>query len=191
LIKSSGENEYFAEWILNPTQYSVQLNLFPVPISLPTGYTQPSNFIGFPDSTLCPAITIPNDFYKIVGFAKSFSFGNSNKSQSQLSITAPQVQPNPTLLFSLSNISNKYSNPSSIVHAISPTVGFGMQMVDRPQQFAFNQLLKGTYNQIRLSILGTNLQPIKIIDPNMTICLIIRSKKDITDDLVNAIKGSK
>jgi hypothetical protein len=39
-------------------------------------------------------------------------------------------------------------------------------------------LIDGTYNQIRLTFLGTDLQPIIINDPSITILLVIRDKSD-------------
>jgi hypothetical protein len=42
----------------------------------------------------------------------------------------------------------------------------------------WNKLIDGTYNQLQLNILGTNLQPLIINDPNMTILLTIRDKDE-------------
>jgi hypothetical protein len=42
----------------------------------------------------------------------------------------------------------------------------------------WNKLIDGTYNQLTLNILGTNLQPLIINDPNMTILLTIRDKDE-------------
>jgi hypothetical protein len=38
----------------------------------------------------------------------------------------------------------------------------------------WNRMLDGVYNQLRLSILGTNLQPLQLQDPNITVLLAIR-----------------
>jgi hypothetical protein len=42
----------------------------------------------------------------------------------------------------------------------------------------WNRLIDGTYNELRLSFLGTNLQPISVNDPNMTILLTIKDKEE-------------
>ena len=39
-------------------------------------------------------------------------------------------------------------------------------------------MLDGTYSQLLLTLLGTNLQPLTINDPNMTILLTIRDKDE-------------
>jgi hypothetical protein len=43
----------------------------------------------------------------------------------------------------------------------------------------WNKLIDGTYNELRLGILGTDLNPIKINDPNMTFLLTIRDREDL------------
>jgi hypothetical protein len=91
----------------------------------------------------------------------------------------------------ISNIANPYAVPSSILYAIAPNVNFGSQIVEVPPQFAFNSLLAGTYAEIRLTILGSNLQPLPILDPNMTILLAIRNKKEGLDLLSSALNGGK
>jgi hypothetical protein len=40
-------------------------------------------------------------------------------------------------------------------------------------------MIDGTYNQIQLNFLGSNLQPLPIRDPSMTILLVIRDKDEI------------
>ena len=97
---------------------------------------------------------------------------------SYLSDLSPQVQPNNSVLFSISNINNPYAQPSSIIYSVSPSVLVGEVIQDRPPNFMWNKLIDGTYNQIQLNILGTNLQPLIINDPNMTILLTIRDRDE-------------
>jgi hypothetical protein len=97
---------------------------------------------------------------------------------SYLSNTAPQVQPNNNVLFSVSNINNPYSQPSSIIYSLNPNVNIGEQIYVTPPNFMWNKMIDGTYNEIRLTFLGTNLQPLIINDPNMTILLTIRDKNE-------------
>lgn len=97
---------------------------------------------------------------------------------SYLSDLSPQVQPNNSVLFNLSNINNPYSQPSGIIYSVSPSVLVGEIIQDRPPNFMWNKLIDGTYNQLTLSLLGTNLQPLIVNDPNMTILLTIRDKDE-------------
>jgi hypothetical protein len=50
---------------------------------------------------------------------------------------------------------------------------------EKPPQYAWNKLINGTYNQLRLTFLGTDLNPIKINDPSITILLVLKDKGEI------------
>jgi hypothetical protein len=196
LINSTGQYVYYAEMVVNPNRYAVQVNTFPVPASLPAGYTAPANFAGFPTTANThPVLVFPPNFNKIVGYAPNFSTTNPDISPtptSYLSSVAPQVQPNPSIYLAISNIANKYAVPSSIIYSISPAVAFGEQIIDTPPQFGWNKLLAGTYNELRIQLLGQDLQPLPILDPNMTILLCLRDIKDGgAGELLDRIGGGK
>ena len=192
LIDASGKNAYYGEFILNPTRYAVQINTYLVPTSLPTGFTQPSNFVGFPTTSFNPVITIPSKLNNILGFYANFVTPsnvnnayvppanqsliakNNNGTISCLSTQAPNVQPNSSLYFAISNINNPFSLPSSIIYALVPTGAVGQLITERPPQFVWNRLIDGTYNELRMTFLGSDLQPIQINDPQMTIMLVIK-----------------
>jgi len=204
LINASGEYVYYAEFILNPTRYAVQINTFLFPTALPTGYVLPSNFPagGFPTQTFNPSITIPAKLNVILGFPVGFVSNqntnnaytpptasssnnyvskNSSNTLSYLSNVAPNVQPNSSIYFSLSNINNPYSLPSSIIYSIVPQGEVGTLITERPPQFMFNKMIDGTYNQLTLTFLGNDLQPIILNDPQMTILLTIKEGDEMGD----------
>jgi len=180
LINDLGQNVYYAEWIVNPTLYSIQINTYPVPTSLPLGWTQPINWIGYPTVTYNPSLILLANFNKILGFAINFTTPLSSGVGNILSFTssiAPQVQPNPTLFVASSGIQNIYASPSSIIYSVTPVVAVGEQIVDTPNEYVFSKFLEGTYSDIRLRFLGTDLNQIKLLDPTMTITLLIRDNK--------------
>ena len=199
LINDNGSNVYYFELIVNPNRYAIQLNTFQVPTSLPVGWVQPSNFVGYPTQTFNPIITFPSNFNRIVGYSSGFvSNGNVNNAYippspiqsnnfvskdgtgtlSYLSNLNPDVQPNSSIFLAISNINNPYSQPSSIIYSISPTVGIGERIIERPPNFMWTKLLDGTYNQITVQFLGIDKSPIKLNDPNITIILVIRDKDE-------------
>jgi hypothetical protein len=149
-----------------------------------------STLIGFPNNSQTRGTSTYGVVSPTPPAISDLDAGGVNKSF--LSSTAPQVQPNSSIYFSISNIENKYSIPNSIIFSLNPAVAFGLQITEYPPQFAWNKLLNGTYNNIRLQILGLDFQPLKILDPNMTIVLVIRDTKDIgINDLVNQVQGGK
>jgi hypothetical protein len=197
LINATGQNVYYAEFILNPSRYAVQINTFLFPTSLPTGFTSPAGFVGFPTATFNPQLILPFAINQILGFPagtttdantsngytppanQTFIVKSGIGTLSYLSTIAPNIQPNSSILISASNIDNQYANPTSVLYSIVPNVAFGELIAEKPPQYAFNRLIDGTYNQLRITFLGTNLAPIKINDPNMTMLLVIKQKDEV------------
>jgi hypothetical protein len=201
----SGVNYYPFELKVNPNRYAVQLNTFLVPIAPPTGTTTPPT-VGWPTVAQNPVVTFPQNIDVILGYVSGtlthFSSDNNLNNAytpptpatkatyyatkdgagtlSYLSNTNPNVQPNSSILFSISNIINPYALPSSIIYSLSPAVAIGELIVDRPPNFMWNRMIDGTYNEIRLNLLGTDLQPLQVRDPAMTILLTIRDKDENT-----------
>lgn len=180
LVNASAQNVYFFEFKVNPTIYSIQLNTYQFPTALPVGWTNPAA-VPFPAQTFKPQVTTPDNFSLLVGFASSFisardlgtAYPNTN---SYTSTITPQVQPNPTLLVTSSNIDNKYATPSSVIYSITPVVAIGEQIIEKPPEFSWNKMLSGTYSELRISMTGSDNGPVVILDPNMTIILAIRER---------------
>jgi hypothetical protein len=125
-----------------------------------------------------PSTKAQNYVSKVSNGGDSFDATPPIGTLSYLSDLSPNVQPNNSVLFSISNINNPYAQPSSIIYSVSPSVLVGEVIQDRPPNFMWNKLIDGTYNQLQLNILGTDLQPLIINDPNMTILLTIRDKDE-------------
>lgn len=181
LVNASGQNVYFFEWIVNPTIYSIQLNTYQFPTSLPVGWTNPAGVV-FPAQTFKPQVSTPANFNLIVGFAPTFISDRDLATaypsvDSYTSTLTPQVQPNPTLLVTSSNIDNKYASPSSVIYSITPTVAIGEQIVEKPPEFSWNKMIGGTYSELRITFTGTDNGPVVILDPNLTIILAIRERQ--------------
>ena len=185
LINAVGKNIYYAEFLVNPSLYSINIITYPVPTSLPTGWTLPvANpqtgalaWPGFPTQTFNPRITIPANFNQIVGYAVGFTTSQNTGVNTVLtynSSISPQVAPNPNCLITVSNISNIYASPSSVIYNINANVGFGELIISQPSEYAFNNLLKGTINSLFIRLIGADGNSLNILDPNITILLLIR-----------------
>jgi hypothetical protein len=183
LVNDLGQNVYYLEFLLNPTLYAIQINTYPQLTALPALWTNPSG-LGLGSATTNPTITLPANFNLILGFPAGYVTPQPtifNTVFSALSTVAPQVQPNPSLFLTMNCIQNVYAIPSSIIYAVTPVTATGTQIADRPYQYSWNKLLSGTYNQLRIQFLGTDLAGINILDPNMTIILLIRDNRVASD----------
>jgi hypothetical protein len=195
LVNASGQNVYYAEFIVNPARYAIQINTFLFPTALPSGFTNPAS-VPFPPQTFNPIITLPIRINEILGYVVNFATNQNlnnafvpptspyvsklaNGTLSYISTSAPNVQPNNSLLFSMSNIDNAYASPTSILYTLVPNVNPGEIIVDRPPNYIWARMIDGTYNELRLIILGNDLQPIQINDPSITIVLAIRDATDL------------
>lgn len=195
----SGVNYYPIELLININRYAVQLNTYLIPTSAPSGATVPSGFPGWPTTTQNSSVVFPSLFNTIVGYPVNFTSApnvsnlttfpsptastnyaskNTLGTISYLSNTAPNIQPNSSLLFVLSNINNPYTQPSGIIYSLNSSVGAGELITEKPPNFMWNRLIDGTYNELRLTFLSPTLQPVYINDPNMTILLAIRDKDE-------------
>jgi len=185
LINATGQYVYYAEFLVNPNTYAVNIITYPVPTSLPSGWVLPvANtqtgavaFPGFPTQTFNPSIVIPANFSLIMGYATNFTTSQNTNVNTILTFTSsisPQVQPNPTALMTISNISNEYSSPSSVIHSVVPDVGFGELIKSVPNEYVFCRLLKGTISSLFVRFVGQDSNSLAILDPNMTIILLIR-----------------
>lgn len=195
LVNSAGQNVYYAEFLVNPSRYAVQINTFLFPTSLPVGWTNPAS-VPFPPQTFNPIITIPSRLNELLGYTAGFATAQNlnnaytppasqyisklaNGTLSYISTSAPNIQPNSSLLFSMSNIDNAYATPTSILYTLVPQVAIGEIINEKPPNFIWCKLIDGTYNELRLTILGTDLSPIKINDPAITIILVIKDATDL------------
>jgi hypothetical protein len=194
LVDAAGKNVYYAEMLVNTTRYAIQINTYLFPTSLPVGWTNPSGLL-FPPQTFNPSIIIPANFNIIVGynigFTTNINLNNAyippvslyvsklaNGTLSYISTQAPDVQPNNSLIINISNIDNQYAQPTGSLYVINPTVTAGEIINEKPVNFIWCKLIPGTYNEITVSLLGTNLRGLKIQDPAMTFVFVIKDSNE-------------
>ena len=120
LIDSDGNNVYYSPaFYLNTVSYAVQILLYLVPRSLPTGWTQPSNWIGYSTYTAdrTPYITIltTNNFDDYIGFTPG-NYPSTLPSTASYSILSNKKPPVATICNSIiihcSLVNNAVVSPS-------------------------------------------------------------------------------
>jgi len=184
-------NVYFAEIIVNDARYRVQINTFAVPTALPAGYQQPSNWAGYPTVRTTPSVVMGTGLGLILGYSGSFltvpEYTPSSspvpvsadfQSYSAISNGVPNIQPNSSVLVSVSSVDNPYASPTSVIYSITPSVAVGSIISDKPPQLLWNKMIRGQYSQLRITLLGTDLNPLSIQDGAITIILAIAEEAE-------------
>lgn len=189
LINDLSKNVFYCEFIINPTSYKFQINTFPVPTSLPTGWSVPvanvaagyAAFPGFPTQTRNPVVTISSSgFGSIMGFNAGFATDANIGVGTNLSYNStktPQIQPSPSALIGCSIVSNKYAAPSSIIYNVVPDVPLAGLINSKPNENTWIEISKGNYNSITIQFLSsTTFSPLQLLDSNLSVLLLIREK---------------
>jgi hypothetical protein len=190
LIDASGNYVYYQQLVYNSTYYAVQLLLFSVPTTLPTGYSYAT--AGASGSIYTSAIKLPTTAYTpqfvlassgsiatIIGFASGTTYPSSQttSSQSLKSTLTPVGSTVNSLIMQCSLVYNPCTVPSDVLDSM-PINGtsFGSNIIYQPYP-NFVSLSNGTFNNFTFSFRDQNFNEIYAKDPNVSITLIIRQKK--------------
>ena len=205
LVDSAGQNVYFAEFIINPAQYAVQINTYSVPtvVGETTGYTVPAGFVYPTGAGTSVGLYLSRNLGALLGFtapqtgtstspAVTISATNVDilqvatvgaippyKQYSVQSNSAPNIQPNSTVLISVDGVDNPYSAPTGVIYAFSPNVAVGDIIVEKPPQLCWVKLREGQFRSLRVKLLGSFSQSgLSIKDPAMTIIMAIADEQE-------------
>ena len=190
LIDSTGNYVYYQQLVYNTTYYAVQLLLFSVPTTLPTGYSYAT--AGASGSIYTSAIKLPTTAYiprlslassgsiaTIIGFVAGATYPTaaSTTSQSLKSTLTPVGSTVNSLVMECSLVNNSCASPSDILDSMPINdTAFGSNIIYQPYP-NFVSMSNGTYNNFTFSFRDQNLNEIYAKDPNVSITLIIRPKK--------------
>lgn len=198
LVDSNGDNVYFAEFVANSVKNSVDINTYAVPSSLPGGYTAPTGWNYYNGATTYyPEITLSSKFNEIVGYPADFKTDRQEgdtqfTAQTNSSTTAPNVNPNSSVLVEVNIVDNPYGIPANIIYAIVPNVGVGSLISVAPPEYAFVPIRNGVYNNLTLRLLNKDtLEPLTIQDSQITIILGIKEKYNYENPVRDACLGLK
>jgi len=170
---------YYAEFVVNPTNYSVDLITYPFPSTLPAGYTDPTGNFPFASSfpNIHMEIEIKSKLTEILGFPVNFDSGisQSNTPNVYSSTQAPNVNPNSSLTLICDEAQNDFSS-LGVLYSIVPQVSIGSIFTERPSYPIYLECKHGTFTSLTFRLVNSDtLMPIEILDPN--ICFIFSIKK--------------
>jgi len=179
LINSNGDYVYFAEFLLNTTEYGVNIITYQVPAAANTTYPAASNtHFTFSGTTFNPVIQLASlgDFHKIIGYTNTFtSSAVAQTSRTYSSSSAPILNPDSNIVVSINGmINNPFSSPNSIIYSFGVSSGIGQQILEKPSQLTMNSITAGSYRNLEVRLLNSDtLLPIEIKDPEISIVFVI------------------
>lgn len=177
LINASGINVYYLALYTNATYYKVQLIAQTVPTSLPSGYSAPSGFVGYPTTATTPSLTLSSassTFNSIIGFATGTFPSVTSSNISVLSTLVPVGSSVNSLLMSCNLCNNPVAMPSDIIAGIPITSSFGSNINYSPSYQQWVKIRAGKYSSLTIRFLDQSLNPLTALDSNILVVLNIR-----------------
>ena len=168
---------YYLEIVTNSSLYAIQVNSYPIPSSLPVGYTAPSNWHGYPATPSTPLFIVEdNAFQQTIGFlASSYPTAPQSTNYSAVSSFTPQVSPVESVLVSCNLLYNTIAIPSNILYSFSSNnATFGSVISVNPNYAFFNRIRSGSYTSLTIQFLDQNFNPIQIKDTSLVLVLSLR-----------------
>ena len=187
LLDSNGDYVYFIQLAYNTAYYTVQLLTFLVPTLAGIGtYTQPPSGLyattGLPTISRVPQITFAStgSIRSNIGFeAGTFPTTSQTSNYNTSSSLTPMGSTVNSIIMQCSLISNRCTIPSDIIDSMPINdTSFGSNIIYNPSFEKFVSISDGTFNNFTFSFRDQNLNEIYARDPNVSITLIIRPKKN-------------
>jgi hypothetical protein len=179
LINASGQYVYYLTLLYNPTTYGVQLICQPVPTSLPSGWSQPANWNGYPTSTFVPVFQVDTaEFGKLIGFTTGLYPPNysTTTNYNVLNTFTPVGSNINNLIIRSSLVDNEIGFPTDIVDSMAITSTFGSNINYVPPVLKWVKLASGIYQYFNITFVDQNLNSIYALDNNVCITLMIHNK---------------
>jgi hypothetical protein len=177
---ATGELTYYLQILENENAYKIQIISYPLPTSLPSGYTNGGG-ITFPTSSRQPQLIVPNtDFVNLIGFSAGTYPATQNASTYTVNgDLVPQISGGiQSVIMNCNVVNNKYSSTNSqSIHVLtSAGVQFGNLIVSEPNEYNFVPSGISSTSNITITFTDNYNRPLEIQDPNLTIKLLLKEK---------------
>jgi hypothetical protein len=178
LIDADGNFVYYATFTANETTYKVSLDLLKVPTSLPSGWSQPGNFVGYPTVSKTMKITIPtgSELAPMIGFDDNTTYDGGTTAIQYNSVYVPQLSKVSTIYVCLDVAHNSIPINSSTVIAsfTSHNVPWGEMIAYEPSGGIDWFDIHTSSNVATLTLFDQNWNQLYVLDPASSIQLIVR-----------------
>ena len=172
------EQVVYAKFQVNPSTYSVEFVSYPLPTSLPSGWTAGSA-ITFPTTTRATQLIVNQaGFGTVIGFPPA-TYPSSPQTilTTSSSVAVPVVSDVTNVILTLDSAMNPFAPNSKVIHSISPAgVNYAQLIKSEPTEIAWIPQQSTWRNQITIQLCNQNLQPIEQYDTDLTIKLLLRMR---------------
>jgi hypothetical protein len=180
LINENAEFVYYCEILINAVEYGVNFVFYPVPSSLPSGWSKPSNATWlFPNSPQIPTIVIGSNFGKIIGLtAGTYPTGQTSTMRTVKNNIVPELHTVSSVILTCNLINNVgFSNPTNIFYTFGFTEEFGVLIKINPPDVIYSKVIETEHSNIEIQLLDQNLQIIDLLDTDAVITVVLRERK--------------
>jgi hypothetical protein len=175
---STNEQIVYAKFQVNPSTYTVEFISYPLPTSLPSGFTAGSA-ITFPATTRAPQLTVSQvGFGNVIGFALG-TFPSSQQTilTTSASTLVPVVSDVTNVVLTLDSAMNPFAPNSKVIHSISPAGAVYASLIkSEPNEISWVPQQSGWRQSITIQLVNQNLIPIEQYDTDITIKLLLRMR---------------
>ena len=177
---ATGELTYYLQILENENAYKIQIISYPLPTSLPSGFTNAGGIV-FPTTSRQPQFIVPNtDFVNLIGFSAGTYPATQNSSTYTVNgDLVPQISGGiQSVIMNCNVVNNKYSSTNSqSIHVLtSAGVPFGGLIVSEPNEYNFVPSGISSTSNITITFTDNYNRPLEIQDPNLTIKLLLKEK---------------
>ena len=178
LINGSGQYVYYLTLLYNTTYYGVQLVAQLVPTSLPSGWSAPSNWVGYYTGVArCPQLIISNNFGKLIGFNNGTFPSINTVNASILNTFTPLGSNVNSIIVRCSLVDNQIGVPTDILDTFPINATFGSNINYAPQaSFEWIKITSGIHQYLTITFVDQNLNALVAQDSNVTISLLLNNK---------------
>ena len=184
LINASGKYVFYIAITTNLNAYANQIILTAIPNSLPSGYTAPSSFPGYPTAsgaTMGISFASSGSVGPLLGFAGGSGYGSvsvvNTTNVSSLSTQTPVATPVNSIIIRCNLCFNPVTMPSDILDSIPINTTFGSNITYSPQFERWITIQDGTYSSVQISLYDENLIPLQAQDSHSLFTLMIETEK--------------
>jgi hypothetical protein len=182
LVNTSSSTQvlYFIDCLANAVQYAAELDILYVPSTMPAGYALPSGATwSLPATATYPQITLCDGLMKIFGFTSQSTCPLSQTVTSQvnlsfLSDTYPVLSPIFCYMLACNWINSPFNLIPGLFFQIPLTSPFGNLITQTLPNSAMTSCSPGKYAYFELQLYDQNLNPLILIDPEITITVLVQ-----------------